>query len=903
MQRDAALQRQVAAPAHLRAEAGQPGRDAQRIELRLHVDALRRTTGRGRLPAGGLPAQAGAQGFQPPRLGGHFGQAAVGIEAQGGLQVLRGQPGRLRLQPVAGRQLGHAQLPQPRGGLPLAIAPQRQHGAATGGRARAGAGFGGIGPGRRAHRAVGIQAEAVAGQAAVHHCLQVVDALHTLRQALGLDVERQRRGGVGRGPPLGRQALQARVARHQAVDLQIAFGLQRRPAALQVEAALGRAGPWHPGLQARAQRAQWRQGGQRRGGQPALPAVGGRRAAGAAFQFQPVAGGFHLAAELVGAVAGPGELAGQRHAGQQAVAQVDGGGAAQRLQQAGRASGRGGAGVGLPAAVEAVRALAPGGAGRAGDPRRGVEGGEFATAAQRPGTGGFHLEPGSGLCPGAAGGGAQLLQLGQQAAVGLALGAGLQLHAGARRAGLGEAAVERAVQRGHQRRAGRCAAAVGRGQAGHREVERSADRHGRGAGIQLGRLHRGQLQRQRQGIGLPAATAFDAARARQIGLQPGELQRAAVRGRAAQREAQALERQAQLVPAAGQRIAQVQLQQRGLVGAHAVHAHLAVQPRARQPGSQRCQVQRLQAGAQRGQRPGGERRQRGLCIQPAGFAGGSGHRRGAQRSRQPEAVDGAAGLQVGFQRKAAVGRGPQGRLRLQRHRALGVDAAVGGQAQAVAGEAGALEQMHAAVVGAQVQACGDVGDGGLVVDQQAAHRQAGHLQLDGQAQAGRPLQRLLRRWRHRLGRGAHGDALGLRRLQHQAQQRAFLRAEAPAQVLPAQVVHHHAQAIGAGVFDAAGPIRTAAEHALRRADHQAGHLRQQPGIALLGAQQPGGPGGHQRGDDQQQQQAGQRPAPGGAAQGAQPGRPRWRGPLHGSGGVVVGRKLCGRRHGCRKAGR
>ena len=592
------------------------------------------------------------------------------------------------------------------------------------------------------------------------------------------------------------------------------------------------------GGQRRVQARQRLQRGQRRGLEVGAPAVvfGARREP--ALQRGAVVARAQLGVEApAGRAAGERNAGVQRHPGHQAVAQIEAGLATQR-QQAGEGRGQcsdaaAGLQVGVPAPAQAVRALPPGAGFGAGEPGRRVEAGQLATAAQLPRAIGRAAGLQRSLRAGAAAAGEQFAQVnapGRAAAFGVGLGADLHRQ----RAACVEPAIKGDARLGVLG-CGRCDGAIGRRQASELQRQRAAQRHRRGAGVECGRAHAVQAQREVCAGGVPFAAALDAAAA--VGQLEREFlhhQTRSLAGVAAEFEFERSDRQALLVPAAGQAIGQRYAGAHRCVLARRIDIGAARQFRAWQAAAERGQVEVLGGRGQRGQRPGRERLHAGL-----------GPQRGARRLRAAElrlhrhAGQGSACRELGLPRRCGSVVRAQLGLRLERVRCVAGQRAVGLHARAVPGEGQRADAVQGAVARAELGAGHQVGERRLRVDLQAADACALQRQRNRQAQRGRRREGAARR------RATDLDALGPRLDQLEADPGAVMRPPLPARVLPGQAVHGQ-RALADAQVDTPGAERPATEVAGCSGEGDARHAHEQPGVGAAGGEQPGQAGDQQR---------------------------------------------------------
>ncbi len=285
--------------------------------------------------------------------------------------------------------------------------------------------------------------------------------------------------------------------------------------------------------------------------------------------------------------------------------------------------------------------------------------------------------------------------------------------------------------------------------------------------------------------------------------------------------------QAALVPAAGLRVAELHAGRDRLVQALRVDARLAGDLRLRRLGEQRRQVERARAGPQLRQRPGGERRDRGLGVEL---------RTGGLRARQLRAD--------GYRRERAGGAGAglpgprsavdrlRSKLRVQSKRRVGGDACAAAGCRQRAAQRQRRHTMLAPRVAPELDAGGDVAQRRCRFVLQLADAQLVDRQRERQAQR-------LRLDRERGGRRRRADlhALDARAFDDQAEPRAVVRPPGPMRIAPGELVEHDGARAGAH-FDALR-AEGAAEHAtcrLRGRHHR--RAREQPGVAGLCAEQP-----------------------------------------------------------------
>ena len=616
---------QIAAQAAAGLQPGQPRRHRQRFELGVE-QGLGRRVARAGAPLRLGPAQAGAEQFDAARFGARGLHARVGVDLELHLQVARAQPRRGRggagrgtaalgfdfeiaAAPAAGQQAAARVA-----GLPLALAAHL-HAAAVGFAAEQG-----VGPGRGAQGAQRIERDGVLGERAFDACLQGVGANAADDQLLGVESQCQRRVGIRAGLHLRLQARGAQGAGLQGGAAQRGGGAEHWPAALCLHLAAelpGQrrvVGPAQCRGHRRGQRDQWLQRGQRGRVEVQAPAVVGGVRCEAALQGGAVRGGAQVGidgpARASGRAAVEFDQALQRHACEQAVVQAEFGLAAQREHARFGSHGRGhrGAGLqfGLPAAGQAVRALAPSAACRSGEPQRGVEAGELTAAAQLPCAGCIALGSGVGQCACVAALGLQIAQVDAPGA-GAAFGVGLGCDLYRQRAARVQAAVERQARL--QALAGRRGElAIGRGQAAELQRAVAAQRHGRCARVEQRRTHALQAQHELGRSAVPFAAAVDAAGAgRELQCQALHRDARTITRLAGQDKVEGGNRQALLVPAAGRSVGEGDAHGDRCVESAGVDLGAARQLGHRQAAAQAGEVEILRVGGEGGQRPGGER--------------------------------------------------------------------------------------------------------------------------------------------------------------------------------------------------------------------------------------------------------------------------------------------------------
>ncbi|MCU0814447.1 MAG: hypothetical protein MUC32_09090 [Burkholderiaceae bacterium] len=787
--------------AHARRRALQPRRHGQRIELGVEREAARGARRRC-VPLQRRPAQHGVERLHLTGRGTHLARRAAGVERDVERDVAR-------LQPAAGARVAglvaRRHAPLPHAALPRAAGQRRRARGLRGGAWRPAAVA--AQPQRRAaQRQARVEFERVRRPAAADAGAQAVEALLAARETGDIEHEFERVVGpperVERRRPAPLRLRERHVLHAQPLHPHVAARAHVGPDAFAIEAGIDRAGGGQPGRERRVERRERPQRRQLRRTQHGAPRRRLARVADAGRGLEPVA----------------------RHAvGDRQLGAAACGRERRRRRQRD---------IAVPAQREPVRAASQRVVIGAGPPDTRVETVEPAAARHAPGASGIAARRRRqlGLRGTAARVEARHVEP-QPGAVELAVGVGDDTYRWrARQAAVAPGHAKRRLQ--GARAGGRSGRRVRRRQATRPQCERAAERQVGHAGVEACGAQVGQRGVERQAIALPAALAGPApgrcTAAVEAGVEARQLDGAAVVEAPAQRQREARQRQAPLVPASRGSVRQRDVGLDRRVERTAAHVDAPAQPRARCAGREGREVEVAALRLQRDERPGRERRERRAQVGTRGRVGDVDARLDLQALQRPRRLEPARPRRLPVRRRFGVG------VQRERQLAVGADLAARAQAQRLERDGELLHAVHRAAVGAELGAQAQRVERRQVVDLDALDLQVEQPGVQRQAQA-----------RGRAQRGGTGVAVGAAPLdaarprldEVDADPRLVVRPPVPAQIGPAQVVDDEPPG-GAEPVHARRGERPAGERALRRADLQP-RLRQKPGRAGRGADDPG----------------------------------------------------------------